>query len=70
MLFDVFGKKMQAVRTDNAWSLFWISPEGKRRRVDDVIVPSSLSEEELPGYLDDLYHEYATNTHPSVLRIH
>lgn len=68
LLLDVFGRTMQAVRAEGRWSLFLVGNEGKKRLVQDVVVPSELSKDELIGFLDDLYHEWATPAHPSVRR--
>lgn len=69
MLLDVFGKQIQAVKTDGGWDLFEVGHEGKRRHLRNVVVPSGLSEEGLQQFLDELFHEYATATHPRVRRI-
>jgi len=66
ILFDVFGRLMQAQRTDGRWQLFLVGAEGKKRPVPDVSVPPHLSAEELLTFLDDLYHEFASPSHPSV----
>jgi hypothetical protein len=68
LLFNVFGRMMQAQRTDGRWQLFLVGAEGKKRPVPDVTVPPHLSAEELLTFLDDLYHEFATPSHPSVRR--
>ena len=68
LLFDVFGRIMQAQRIDGRWQLFLVGDEGKKRPVPDVTVPPHLSAEELLTFLDDVYHEYASPSHPSVRR--
>jgi hypothetical protein len=69
MLFDVFGKQIQAVKTEDGWDLFEVGHEGKRRHLKNVSVPADSSEDEVRQFLDDLFHEYATATHPRVRRI-
>ena len=66
LLLDVFGRLMQAQRTEGRWQLFLVGTEGKKRPVPDVSVPPHLSAEELLTFLDDLYHEFASPSHPSV----
>ena len=68
ILFDVFGRTMRAWRTIGRWQLFLVGAEGKKRPVPDVSVPPHLSAEELLTFLDDLYHEFASPSHPSVRR--
>lgn len=67
-LFDVFGRMMQAQRVDGRWQLFLVGAEGKKRPVPDVSVPPHLSANELLTFLEDLYHEFASTSHPSVRR--
>jgi hypothetical protein len=66
--FDVFGTAMGIERVGGRWVPFLLGAEGKRRRAEFEI-PGSLSEEELAGYLADLFHESATAAHPRVLRV-
>lgn len=68
IIFDVFGMKMSVQRKDNKWLLFSESDTGVKARVYDVVIPSDLTENELVGYLDDMYHEFATEKHPSATR--
>ena len=69
IMFDVFGKRIRAVRTHGGWELFEIGNEGKVRRFGGGIVPPDLSEDELLSFLDDLFHEYATPIRARVRRI-
>ena len=65
---DVFGKLMLVVRSEGTWQTYQVGPEGKRSLVD-VVVPDSLTENELAQYFDDLYHEAATPRRPAVVRL-
>jgi hypothetical protein len=38
-------------------------------RLYEVIIPDDLTETEIPGWLDDIFHEAATEKHPEVRRI-
>jgi hypothetical protein len=69
ILFDVFGKRIHALRAHDGWELFEIGNEGKKRRFAGVTVPSHLLEEQLIPFLDELFHEYATPKRPRVRRI-
>lgn len=44
---DVFARQVLAVRSEEGWQLFYIGGDGKRRSVDDLIVPSLLVEKGL-----------------------
>jgi len=65
--FKVFGKNMSVHRIDQQWQLFNESEIGIRSRVYDIVIPSDLTSTELLTYLDDMYHEYATDKHPTVI---
>lgn len=67
--FDVFGKTMSIIRKDHEWQLYNESKLGIRARVYDVVIPQELGADELASYLDDIYHEYSTQTHPRVVRL-
>jgi len=68
MKFDVYGKQLIVERSDDEWIVFYPG-EGKRRLAHDIIIPSSLTEEEIEGYLEDLFHEAATPHHSDVRRL-
>jgi hypothetical protein len=67
--FDVFGKKMSVQREGGEWLLFRESNTGVRARVYEVVIPADLDETELATYLADIFHESATEKHPSVVRL-
>ena len=69
IVFDVFGKRIQAMRTHRGWELFEIGNEGKQRRFGGSIVPPALPEDQLLSFLDDLFHQYATPIRSRVRRI-
>jgi hypothetical protein len=69
LLFDVFGATMEMKRHDHRWLLLRISGDGKSSPVNEVVIPDNLAEEELAGFLDDMFHEYATLDHPAVSRL-
>lgn len=60
MKFDIYGRfRVDVQRKDGAW-LVYRSDQGKRRVMDDVVVPSDLTVDELATYLDDIFHEYGS----------
>lgn len=67
--FDVFGKRMSVQRSNDEWLLFTDSDTGLRARVYDVVIPAELSEDRLVTYLDDIYHEYASEKAALVRRL-
>ena len=67
--FDVFGKRISVQRKDDEWLLFRESNTGVRARVYEVVIPADLKESELGTYLADIFHEGASEKHPSVVRL-
>lgn len=66
--FDVFGRLIAIVATDDGWEAFALGPEGKRRPAE-FIVPNFILADELCQYLDDLFHECATPTRNGVTQL-
>lgn len=64
--FNVFGTLMSVRRESEQWRIYKESPTGIRSRVYDVVIPDYLTASELKGYLDDIYHEYASERYPNV----
>ncbi len=56
------------MRGANAWSVFYVGPDGKKRPAKDIIVPFAVAESELVEYLADLCHEWASARFPDVTR--
>jgi hypothetical protein len=55
--FDVFGRHIFIARSDGSWL------------ASDIIIPASVSEDDLPQYLADLCHEWATASHSDVRQL-
>lgn len=59
MRFDIYRRLQIEVRREgNAWAVYQWVP-GKRVPCDDVVISASVTIEEIPTYLDDIYHELA-----------
>lgn len=67
--FDVYGRVIGVERWEGGWRAFHVGAEGKRRPAGDVVIPPSVSESELAGYLADLFHESASPERPDVVRL-
>ena len=63
---DVFGRRLLLISSARGWAAFDVGSDGKRCPIDDIVIPSTYSERELLRYLDDLFHERATEQHPKV----
>ncbi|MEX5215175.1 MAG: hypothetical protein NW703_13540 [Nitrospiraceae bacterium] len=69
ILIILFGRMAQLVRTEGGWELYLLGNEGKKRRVQEFAASPTMCEAEVLGYLDDLYHEWASEAHPHVIKI-
>jgi len=65
LAFDVFGRRIVVEGTSDGWTAFYQNNDGKRRRAD-FLIPRDLDSGEIAKYLDDLFHEFATEDHPCV----
>ena len=63
--FEVFGRRIDVEATADGWAAFLPGNDGKRRSANFPI-PRDLDAEGIAQYLDDLYHEAATERYPSV----
>ena len=69
-IYDVFGRHIGVQREGERWLIFRADlTERKFSRLYEVIIPDDLPETEIPGWLDDIFHEAATEKHPEVRRI-
>jgi hypothetical protein len=60
---------MSVQRKEGEWLLFRESTTGVRAKVHDVVIPADLEESELETCLADIFHESASERHPSVVRL-
>jgi len=67
--FNIYGRfKLEVRREKDTW-VGYRADLGKRSRIDDLAIPADLTAEELAGYLDAFYHEYAEpGQHVELLR--
>jgi len=63
---NAFGKRVIVERIADQWKTFYLATDGKRRPANDIVIPSDLALADIPGYLDDLLHEWATAAYPNV----
>jgi len=70
MKLNVFGKKtIEVIRRDNEWQAFYLGNEGKKRKAEGLVIPSTLAESEIVEYISDLFHEMATLKNNEVKKI-
>lgn len=70
MIYNIFGRFIGVKREGKRWLLFNVNiSERKYSRIYDVIIPDFITEQEIPRWLDNIYHEAATSSHPDVYRV-
>ncbi|MFK5947961.1 MAG: hypothetical protein QM500_04210 [Methylococcales bacterium] len=69
MRFNVFGKDVEIRRSNNAWCIFYLGNEGKKRLAEDIYIPSEVTESELVKHLSDLCYEWARPNNMEVNKI-
>jgi hypothetical protein len=59
MKLDVYGRfHLEVLRENDSWVVYRLAP-GMRVPDSTLVIPPSLAPEEVPTYIDDLYHELA-----------
>ena len=59
MKLSVYGREVEILRLENEWVAYYSGNEGKKRVANDINIPSTVSEPEVPEYVSDLCHEWA-----------
>ena len=55
------GPRVLEVHRDGGqWKAFYPGSDGTRRPARDIVIPPEVEERDLPGYIADLCHEWAT----------
>lgn len=59
MKFNIYGRfQIEVRRVNDSW-VAYRSELGKRNRLDELVIPPDLIEQELATYFDDIFHEFA-----------
>lgn len=59
MIYNIYGRKFEIIESNQAWKVFILGNDGKKRPVNDFFIPSTVRENGLERYLEDLLHEWA-----------
>ena len=69
LIYDVFGRHWRSAQ-GGCWQVFRADvTERKFSRMFDIAIPDDMPEDEIAGWLGDIFHEAATEHHPDVKRI-
>ena len=61
MKLDIFGRmSLEVKRSGQEWQCFLLGEEGKKRKAREIHIPSSVKDDDVIEYLEDLLHEWAT----------
>jgi len=55
--FNVFGKRVAVERRADAWRVFYLGVEGKRRPAEDIRIDADADPDAMRGYLAALCYE-------------
>ncbi len=69
MKYNVFGRKIEIIKSDGKWKVYILGSEGKKRSFHDILIPSDVVEGDLENYLEDLLHEWASPENDRVIKI-
>ena len=59
MRFDIYGQEqLDVIREGGGWKVYVVG-DGKRIPLSDIVIPADVEENEIPTFLDDLFHELA-----------
>ncbi len=59
MKFDIYGRFfVDVTRESDGWTVYRID-QGRRLRMEDLVLPAEVRAEDIPRWLEDLLHEYA-----------
>jgi hypothetical protein len=59
MKFNIYGRfQVDVQRENDTWEVYRLEL-GKRARMNDIVIPSTLESDEVATYLDDIFHEFA-----------
>jgi len=59
MRFNVYGRfQVEVLREQGAWQVYRLE-QGKRGKMDSMVIPEDIESEEIIVYLDDIFHELA-----------
>jgi hypothetical protein len=59
MRFNIYGRfQIEVLREQGAWQAYRLE-QGKRGKMDSVVIPADMESEEIIVYLDDIFHELA-----------
>ena len=57
MKFNIYGRfRLEVIRENDSWVAYRVEP-GKRAKMNDLVIPTTLAAEEISTYLDDRFHE-------------
>ncbi|HHT0431038.1 TPA: DUF7661 family protein [Raoultella ornithinolytica] len=66
-VYNVFGRHIGVPRNTDRWLIFRVDlTERKFFRLYDIVISDDMTEGEIAGWLSDIFHENATESHPNV----
>ncbi|AEX52572.1 LOW QUALITY PROTEIN: hypothetical protein Rahaq2_2736 [Rahnella aquatilis CIP 78.65 = ATCC 33071] len=70
LIYNVLGRHIGIKREDDRYLIFRADlTERKLSRLYNITIPDSMAEDDIIGWLGDIFHEAATERHPDVIRV-
>ncbi len=69
MKYNVYKREIEIIKAHGTWTVFMLGSDGKKRVSHDIFIPSTVSEENMETYLEDLLHEWASPGNDKICKI-
>ncbi len=69
MKYNVYKRKLEIIKNNGTWTVFILGSDGKKRVSHDIFIPSSVSQENMETFLEDLLHEWASPGNDKIYKI-
>lgn len=63
----MYGRKIEVLKSNDKWSVFYLGNEGKKRTAHDIVIPQELKKGEIKNYLEELLYEWATPSNNQII---
>ena len=64
---NAYGRPLALERVDDAWRVFYLGAEGKRRPARDIEIPADIGDPDAAiQFIADLLHAWSSERHPDV----
>ncbi|MCG8687580.1 MAG: hypothetical protein MI892_22080 [Desulfobacterales bacterium] len=69
MKYNVFGRSIEIIKSDEKWKVFILGRGGKRQPAHNIFIPSDIAEKDIENWLEDLLHEWASPQNDKIIKL-